>query len=87
MTFVTTYDEFPEGRVDLTQPLTYELPAGLGIVRFEGKWRSRLRNFHPANPPLYLPGLAETILAADPDGVIFFNVGWPLTVLPALLRP
>ena len=27
--FVTTYDEFPEGRVDLSQPLTYELPAGL----------------------------------------------------------
>ncbi len=86
VTFVTTYDEFPEGRVDLARPLTYDLPAGLSIVRLEGRWRSRLRNFHPANPPLHVPGLTGAIRAADPDGVIFFNVGWPLTVLPALLR-
>ncbi len=86
VTFVTTYDEFPEGRVNLAQLLTYELPVGLRIVRLEGKWRSRVRNFHPANPPLYLPGLSDAIMAADPDGVIFFNVGWPLTVLPALIK-
>ncbi len=83
VTFVTTYDEFPEGRVDLSRPLTYDLPPGLEIVRLEGHCRTRLRNFHPANPPLFLPGLTEAVLRCDPDGVIFFNIGWPLTVASA----
>lgn len=83
---VATYDEFPEGRVDLNQPLTYERPPGLEIVRLEGRFRTRLRNFHPANSPLWLPGLAHTILRFKPDVVIFFNIGWPLTVLPTLLK-
>jgi glycosyltransferase involved in cell wall biosynthesis len=83
--FVTTYDEFPEGRVDLSQPFTYELPPGILIVRLEGHFRSRLRHFHPANPPLWLPGLARAVLQFKPDAVIFFNIGWPLTTLPALL--
>ena len=82
---VTTWDEFPAGRVDPRQPLTYELPPGLEVVRLEGRWRSRLRGFHPANPPLWLPGLARAVLQFEPDAVIFFNIGWPLTVLPALL--
>jgi glycosyltransferase involved in cell wall biosynthesis len=83
--FVTTCDEFPEGRVNLSQALTYELPASLQVVRLEGHFRSHLRHFHPANPPLWLPGLAHTVLRLGPDVVIFFNIGWPLTVLPALL--
>lgn len=83
--FVTTHDEFPAGRVDLGQPLTYELPPDLNIVRLEGRFRSRLRNFHPANPPVWLPGLARAVLQLKPNAVIFFNIGWPLTVLPALL--
>jgi glycosyltransferase involved in cell wall biosynthesis len=83
--FVTTYDEFPEGRVDPSQPFTYELPLGIPIVRLEGYFRTHLRHFHPANPPLWLPGLARTVLQFEPDVVIFFNIGWPLTVLPALL--
>ena len=83
--FVTTYDEFPEGRMDRSQPLTYELPPGIPVVRLEGHFRSRLRDFHPANPPLWLPGLARTVLQFEPDAVIFFNIGWPLTTLPALL--
>lgn len=82
---VTTYDEFPEGRVDLSQPLTYDLPPGLEIVRLDGRFRTRLRGFCPANAPLWLPGLARTVRQFDPDAVIFFNIGWPLTVLPALL--
>ncbi len=82
---VTTYDEFPEGRVNLSQPLTYRLPPDLQVVRLDGRFRSRLRNFHPANPPLWLPGLARTVLQFKPNVVIFFNIGWPLTVLPALL--
>lgn len=85
VTFVTTHDEFPEGRVDLSQPFTYELPPGLRIVRLGGHIRSRLRNFHPANPPLWLPGLARAVLEFRPDAVIFCNIGWPLTILPALL--
>ncbi|MBM3157703.1 MAG: glycosyltransferase family 4 protein [Chloroflexi bacterium] len=83
--FVTTYDEFPEGRVDLSRPLTYELPPGLEVVRLEGHFRSRLRGFHPANPPLWLPGLARAALQFKPDTVIFFNIGWPLTILPAIV--
>jgi glycosyltransferase involved in cell wall biosynthesis len=83
--FVTTYDEFPEGRVDLGRPFTYELPSGIQIVRLEGYFRGHLRHFHPANPPLWLPGLARAVLQLKPDAVIFFNIGWPLTILPALL--
>lgn len=82
---VATYDEFPEGRVDLSRPLTYELPAGLEVVRLDGRFRTRLRGFCPANAPLWLPGLARAVLQFEPDAVIFFNIGWPLTVLPALL--
>jgi glycosyltransferase involved in cell wall biosynthesis len=83
--FVTTYNEFPEGRVDPCQPLTYKLPRGVRITRLAGRLRSRLRGFQPANPPLWLPWLSRTVLDARPDLVIFFNIGWPLTVLPALL--
>ena len=83
--FVTTYDEFPGGRVDLSQPFTYELPSGIRIVRLEGYFRTHLRHFHPTNPPLWLPGLARAVLQFKPGAVIFFNIGWPLTILPALL--
>ena len=83
--FVTTYNEFPEGRVDLSLPLTYDMPESIPILRLEGRFRSRLRNFHPANSPLWLPGLARAVLQWEPDGVIFYNIGWPLTILPALL--
>lgn len=82
---VTTYDEFPEGRVDLDRPLTYELPPGLQVVRLEGRLRTHLRHFQPANPPLWLPGLARAVQRLTPDAVVFFNIGWPLTVLPTLL--
>lgn len=86
VTFVTTYDEFPEGRVDLDRPLTYEMPPDVEIVRLEGHFRTHLRHFQPANPPLWLPGLARAVLRFEPDVVIFFNIGWPLTILPTLLR-
>lgn len=67
MAFVTTYDEFPEGRVDLDRPLTYELPPGLPVVRLEGRLRTHLRHFQPANPPLWLPSLAHTVQRLTPD--------------------
>lgn len=82
---VTTPYEFPAGWVDLSQPLTCELPTEVQVVRLEGRFRSRLRDFHPANPPLWLPGLTRTVQQLRPDAVIFFNIGWSLTVLPALL--
>jgi glycosyltransferase involved in cell wall biosynthesis len=83
--FVTTYDEFPEGPVSLSQPPTYDLPPAIPVVRLKGHWRSRLRDFHPANASLWVPGLTRTVWQFRPDTVIFFNIGWPLTVLPALL--
>lgn len=84
--FVTTYDEFPEGRVDLSQNPAWGQPAGMDVVRLEGHVRSRLRGFQPTNPPLILPGLTGAVRSFEPDVVIFYNVGWPLTVLPALLE-
>jgi glycosyltransferase involved in cell wall biosynthesis len=85
MTIVTTPYEFPEGWVDPAKAPVYQLEPAVRVIRLEGYLRSRLRGFHPANPPLWLPGLAYTVLELDPDAVIFFNVGWPLTVLPTLL--
>lgn len=82
---VTTFDEFPVGRVDLNQAGTWERPGGIEVVRLDGRMRGRLRNFQPANPPLVLPGLAAAVRHFRPDAVVFYNVGWPLTVLPALL--
>jgi glycosyltransferase involved in cell wall biosynthesis len=83
--FVTTYDEFPNGRINPEQPPTYQLPPGIPTVRLEGYLRTRLRNFHPANSPLWIPGLTRAVMQFRPDAVIIFNIGWPLTVLPALL--
>jgi len=82
---VTTVYEFPAGRVNPSHPPTYELSPEVQIVRLEGRFRSRLRGFCPANPPLWLPGLARAVFQLEPDAVVFYNVGWPLTILPAML--
>lgn len=85
MTIVTTPYEFPEGWVDPARAPVYQLEPAMRVIRLKGHLRSRLRGFHPANSPLWLPGLARTVLQFKPDAAIFFNIGWPLTVLPALL--
>jgi glycosyltransferase involved in cell wall biosynthesis len=85
VTIVTTPYEFPAGRVDPAIPPDYHLDPAVRVVRLEGGFRTRLRGFQPANPPLLLPGLARGVLQSRPDAVVFFNIGWPLTILPALL--
>lgn len=84
-TLVTTPYEFPTGRITSDQLLSHDLPTGLEILRIEGHFRTKLRNFQPANPPLWLPQLVRTVLQFDPHVVLIYNIGWPLTVLPALL--
>lgn len=82
---VTTPYEFPDGEANLAMPPVYNLDSRVMVTRLRGVLRSRLRDFQPANAPLWLPRLVRTAMRDEPDAVIFFNVGWPLTVLPALL--
>ena len=86
VTIVTTPYQFPSGKADATQPQRYSLASGVRILRLRGGPRSRLRDFQPSNAPLFLPGLVGAVRKQRPEAVIFFNIGWPITAAPAILR-
>jgi len=64
---VTTPYDFPDGLADPARSPVYRLESAVRVIRLEGHLRTRLRSFHPANPPLWLPGLARTVLQFKPD--------------------
>jgi glycosyltransferase involved in cell wall biosynthesis len=83
---VTTPYEFPSGEMDPTLPKCYSLTTEVQVLRLQGAFRSHLWDFQSSYAPLIMAGLVRAVRRQRPEAVIFFNIGWPFTIGPAILR-
>jgi glycosyltransferase involved in cell wall biosynthesis len=81
---VTSRFRHPEGRAATMRPCL-PLRSGVAVSTFDGWGRGTWFGLNPSLAPVLCTGLRRTVANTAPDAVIFFNSGWPLQVLPAML--